>query len=303
MLEWSTYFQSPDYLKLYRKMIFDPDSAPLICKWMNIKDEMKILDIGCGTGFLDFFLSGQVKNCMFYGIDIDPVFIESAKEESLNNISSNKFVFVQGDALKLPFQNDCFDCVISCTSLTNIPNSPLLMEEMKRVVKPGGTISSITAQSFENSVHFEGEYSHKHFSYYYRLKDLSQKISNMYNAIQPIEEYTQYGTHPKKIPLLFANSGLKNIQMHSLGFSFSLCNETYSKEQKEELINLMYIAESKKFMAFWNLSESKKYITKEEATEYQNLIKEKRDVLLSTINEDKSWEWFGGAQLVMSGVK
>jgi len=306
MLSWSTYFQSPDYLDLYRKMLMDNDYLPLICKWMHLKDNMNILDVGCGTGALCFYLSKHLHNCSFYGIDIDTNFLKSAKEKSLcynsyNN--SNKFTFIYGDANKIPFLENYFDAVISYTALTNIPNGNNVISEMERVVRPSGFVSSITSQSFSYNPLYEGNYDSNHSCYLHKLKFLTKKVNNMYNSIQPINDYYMYGTPPEKIPLLFASSSLYNIEMHPIGCSFSLSNNLYSTTEKIELIDLMYRAEKNKFQKYMELDEARKYISYEEENLYLELLALKNQTQKLHIEDDKSWEWFGGAQLLMCGQK
>ena len=91
--------------------------------------------------------------------------------------------------------------------------------------------------------------------------------------------------------------------MHPIGCSFSLSNNLYSTTEKIELIDLMYRAEKNKFQKYMELDEARKYISYEEENLYLELLALKNQTQKLHIEDDKSWEWFGGAQLLMCGQK
>lgn len=303
MLQWSKYFQSPAYLELYRKMIMNPDYANLIAKWVSLENHFSVLDVGCGTGAFSYYLSSQTNSSDFYGIDIDEQFIRLATEKANNEChNANRFHFSVANALSMPFADNSFDLVVSYTALTNIPNGKRVMDEMIRVVKKGGTVASITAQSFSFTPQFEGIYPPSH-RYYYEYKNLTVMVLRMYESIQPISDYTQYGVAPEKVPTLFANSALHDIEMHPIGNAFSLSNAHLSNDDKRSIINLMYQAEHDKFCAYMALEQSRHFISHEQAERYLRVLELRKDALLSDIGENKIWEWFGGAQILMCGKK
>lgn len=91
----------------------------------------RILDIGCGKGFLLFELQQLRPDIDVVGIDISTYAIDNAKEEIRHTLS------VHDAATPLPYDNDEFDLVISLTTLHNLPISKLAiaLKEMDRVAK------------------------------------------------------------------------------------------------------------------------------------------------------------------------
>jgi len=89
-----------------------------------------ILDIGCGNG-----RNMKYTNYNFYGVDNCNNFVQLAKQVSPNVYLS--------DMTSLPFEDDCFDAIISIASFHHL-SSPdrreQALNEMFRVLKPNGKI-------------------------------------------------------------------------------------------------------------------------------------------------------------------
>ena len=304
MLKWSQYIQNPDYLSAYRIMTLDKDYLPLISKWIRLRNGFRVLDAGCGTGAFTFFLASFTCDCEYYGIDIDQDYIASAKNYAeLNRQSSNSFHFQTCDALSLPFPDEYFDVVTSYTFLTNVHNGSAAIREMARVLKKSCYLSSITAQSFKERIGFDGFYPASHTHYYYELKALRDKIEKAYLAVQPLNDYSRVATIPEKIPRLYANSGLEHIEMHPLGWSFSLSDDSRQLSEKERYIQLYRIAEEKKVLSYSKLLSFSKLITFEEVERYVKLLRTQEEELLKSLGENSIWEWCGGSQLLMCAMK
>ena len=104
--------------------------AKAMIDYYGIKSGDKILDIGCGKGFLLYEIFLLVPGIEIHGIDISSYAIENAKDEIKN--------FLQvGNANNLPFADNYFDLVFSITTLHNLHNYDLdkALREMERVAK------------------------------------------------------------------------------------------------------------------------------------------------------------------------
>ncbi len=90
----------------------------------------KVLDIGCGKGFLLYEMSLIEPGLELHGIDVSEYAIENAKEEIKDRLQV-------GNATSLPFPDNHFDFVFSITTLHNLHNYDLdqALREMERVGK------------------------------------------------------------------------------------------------------------------------------------------------------------------------
>ena len=88
----------------------------------------RILDIGCGKGFLLYEFTQVVPGVQVQGIDISRYAIEHAKEEV------KPFLQI-ASAAKVPFKDNAFDLVVSLNTLHNLYNYDLwtALQDMERV--------------------------------------------------------------------------------------------------------------------------------------------------------------------------
>ena len=96
----------------------------------KLKDDAKVLDIGCGKGFFLYDFKKMRPQTEIYGVDISKYAINNAKEEIKDYI---KF----GNAISLPYEDNYFDLVVSITTLHNLYAFDLekALREMERVGK------------------------------------------------------------------------------------------------------------------------------------------------------------------------
>src|SRR3990167_1521805 len=102
-----------------------------LCLLLPIKG--KILDVGCGKGRFIKEIN-RYNDCTFYGVDITPPFVEYCKEQFPN------FIFKISSATNLSFKREFFDAVYCVQLLEHIPNPQIAVNEILRVLKPGGII-------------------------------------------------------------------------------------------------------------------------------------------------------------------
>ena len=104
--------------------------AEAMAKHYNLPRDARILDVGCGKGFLLYEFTQVLPDCRVVGLDISPYAVENGKEEV------KPFLQV-GHANSLPFADKSFDFVVSITTLHNLYNYDLhaALKEIERVRK------------------------------------------------------------------------------------------------------------------------------------------------------------------------
>lgn len=102
---------------------------------LELPNQTKILELGCGPGNLCHHLANQGHDVT--GADKSERMIRRASRV----VSSAKFV--ESDALTLPFEDNEFDVVLLSSLINIVPDRAGLLAEAARVLKPGGTLSAI----------------------------------------------------------------------------------------------------------------------------------------------------------------
>jgi ubiquinone/menaquinone biosynthesis C-methylase UbiE len=99
----------------------------------------RILEVGCGPGLLSARLA-QTHGLEVTGLDLDPAMIELAGANALTSSGGAGRVpsFVIGDVAALPFDDGTFDTVVSTFSLHHWSDRTAGLNEIARVLAPGG---------------------------------------------------------------------------------------------------------------------------------------------------------------------
>lgn len=95
-----------------------------------------VLEIGCGSGYGTSLIKQNFLVKEIYGIDLDERMIAIAKQENRDQTIH----FEVGDAAQLPYPDDFFDGVFDFGIIHHIPNWKNCLDELKRVLKPGGQL-------------------------------------------------------------------------------------------------------------------------------------------------------------------
>lgn len=98
----------------------------------------KVLDVGCGVGGTSRYLAKKLgPNAAVTGITLSPNQVKRATELAQEQgVGNAKFIVM--NALKMEFPDNSFDIVWACESGEHMPDKEAYINEMMRVLKPGG---------------------------------------------------------------------------------------------------------------------------------------------------------------------
>jgi len=158
----------------------------------QVQAPTKVLDVGCGIGGTSRYLAKKFPDAEVTGISISPEQIKRASTLAAERgLSNAKFELC--DALNMKYEDNTFDFVWACESGEHMPDKVKYVEEMARVLKPGGRVVIATwcereqppafnAEERKTLDYLYGEWTHPYFisiEEYGRIMQATGKLSDV----------------------------------------------------------------------------------------------------------------------------
>jgi ubiquinone/menaquinone biosynthesis C-methylase UbiE len=103
---------------------------------VGIQPSMRVLDVACGTG--NATIPAAATGAATTGVDITPELFDAAREHAAEaGVAVN---WVEGDAEAMPFEDVCFDAVLSTFGVMFAPRHAVAAAELARVSAPGAKL-------------------------------------------------------------------------------------------------------------------------------------------------------------------
>lgn len=131
---------------------FERKYAEIALERLSIVKGETVLEVGFGTGYCLKQIAESIgQTGKVYGIDISSGMTEITKKRLEKAGLAERTELHCGDATSLPFDNNTFDAVFMSFTLElfDTPEIPKVLEQIKRVLKPGGRLG-VASMSKEN---------------------------------------------------------------------------------------------------------------------------------------------------------
>ncbi len=220
---WSRYIQGAKTLYYSRKLRFDDMFKDRWKKIFNLNDKenLKILEIGCGPGALAGALHRWYPNAEITAVDRDEKLISFA-------IDHEKGIdFMVGDALSLPFAEGTFDAVISNTVCEHIEPKGFYGEQF-RVLKKGGVCLVLSSRKGINDTKY------KDFTEY--EKKFWEKAEKYDDSIERYD-VGKYYAKESEMPVIMERYGFVNVSTDFLTIALTPDDPKFSSELAHDIIN------------------------------------------------------------------
>jgi len=115
----------------------------------QIDKNFTILDVGCGGGRTIQKLAAQASDGKVYGVDYAEGSVALSRQKNADSIQTGRVKIKQASVSQLPFADNKFDLATAIETQYYWPDLPNDMQEILRVLKPGGTLL-IIAEVYKN---------------------------------------------------------------------------------------------------------------------------------------------------------
>ena len=154
----------------------------------KIRENDRILDIGCGGGATLKRMSGQVRDGHLTGVDYSTTSLELSGKTNAGALQQGKMDLVEASVEKLPFADNTFDKIITVESFYFWPDPSENLKEVYRVLKEQGTFLLVA--------------------------DIYQKENLPEQVLENIQRFHLFNPTPEELRELFKNAGFGEIQIH-----------------------------------------------------------------------------------------
>lgn len=148
------------------------------------KDSL-VLEAGCGVGAQTKIIATKNPSSNFISVDLSKDSIREAKE-MVNLFGINNVELKQADIYNLPFKNETFDCVFICFVLEHLHNPKKALNELKRVLKKGGTMIAIEGNHGSTFFYPDSKYAYSAINCQVLLQKQNGGNSNIGRELFPL---------------------------------------------------------------------------------------------------------------------
>lgn len=120
--------------------VFTTEPAARLVRYAGIRSGDRVLDLACGTGVVA--VTAARRGATVTGLDLTPELLDVARDNA--QIASVEIDWREGDVESLPFASDSYDVVVSQFGHMFAPRPDVAVNEMLRVLRPGGIIAFST---------------------------------------------------------------------------------------------------------------------------------------------------------------
>jgi Methylase involved in ubiquinone/menaquinone biosynthesis len=271
---------------------FRAEMLPVFYQWLGITPDSNVLDGGCGSGVFTRYLAAGLVNGHITGFDINKTFIEYAKSQT-----SDKTTFDIADGYNLRYSDETFDAVTNYTYTGTLSDPEAGIKELIRVCKSSGTVSCVIATTAIPYVSWSGNYP------FDKTGEL-QKLSALENKIFA-ELHKPHSLQCREL-ILFKKLGLSNIHMYPFSHLICYSDDTFPLDYRKKLA----LEETREEIDWLNSRYSDNKIfyeshgfSRKQYLRLTVLLEQKYTYLSEHFETCESYEWHGGFNYIVTGIK
>lgn len=292
---------SENFFGDYRDFWWNQAFLNLTAERLNLRRNKTMLDVGCGNGHWTRIMAAFIdENAQITAIDSDARWFTENKElRDHFSTTGISFDLKEGNAQNLPFPDNSFDFVTCQTVLIHVPEPQKAINEMKRVLKPGGTmlcvepnniVQSLTKTSLTKNDSIEETLDH--IKYRLIIEKGKRNMGRGDNSLGDL------------LPGMFALEDLKNIEVRLSDKAIAMYPPYNNEEQlatlKQWLNGSSWKSNTQKDIDFFNAAGED---FMQFYFEYQEKYANREDHVMGALQREQYHAAGGSLMYLVSGTK
>jgi len=201
-----------DFLNRFFSLRRDVAWRRFAARKMRFFKTMRFLDVATGTADLAVEAARRHPSVRITGLDFVREMMAVGAQKIRRNQMADRIDLIQGDALSLPFDDHIFDVAAIAFGIRNIPDRRCALQEMLRVVVPGGQVMALE-MNFPRHPLFRRFYDLYLNGLLPRMARLFSRNPAAYSYLgDSIKEFPS----PDQFACLMAEAGLTGIEKYAL---------------------------------------------------------------------------------------
>ncbi|MEL6135598.1 MAG: methyltransferase domain-containing protein, partial [Bacteroidota bacterium] len=160
-----------------------------------------VLEAGCGVGAQTQIIASQNPEVQFTSVDLSVSSLNQAKE-NISGSGIQNVSFAQADLYALPYPKGHFDHVFVCFVLEHVKDPEVVLKELKRVLKSGGTITVVEGDHGSTFFYPDSIAAQKTVEAQVQLQQKNGGNANMGRELYPLlhqSGFTQLDVRPRQV--------------------------------------------------------------------------------------------------------
>lgn len=222
------------FLRRSRKLWRDVENRPQVRQFyrefLELRPEMLIVDVGCGTGDFTRYLTSLITGrCQVIGVDARAASIKNAARETRQVGMSGRVSYKQGDVYRLPIQSNFADLTCCRTVLMHLTDPTRAVAEMARITKVGGTVAAVEPGQMRSFYDPEDN----------EFSLLDNEMGGAYLIGMRKLESKEFGIG-EQLPSIFQGAGLRELRIEVRADAWMPCDARLKKSYARQMLEYTY---------------------------------------------------------------